>query len=310
MGHVKLQQIIFLLLFFIREDFGAPSSSQDAEGSGADPVLFVRDDFNDTKKYLVIDDMVLTKDLNKAGLINHAWPNAIVPYTFALTIIPQQKAMITSAIAELSTRTCLQFRPAKKDDAYWLLFQNDPMNQGCTSYVGWQNRKNQQVQLSTNCAKGNAIHEIIHAVGFYHEHTRNDRDEYIVVNYANVNPGQENNFRKENELDPPPETSVFDHPYNYDSIMHYGTNYFSKNGAKTVEPLNHPGASGKGDNIGQREYLSQGDVDMLNKKYDCPTLANVEDGLQSTKPPAPINANPVCNFSPQLPICSKGKVEA
>ena len=37
-------------------------------------------------------------------------------------------------------------------------------------------------------------HEIMHAIGFYHEHNRPDRDNYITVVEANVQEGKENNF--------------------------------------------------------------------------------------------------------------------
>lgn len=36
---------------------------------------------------------------------------------------------------------------------------------------------------------GTAIHQLMHAVGFFHEHTRNDRDNYVTIHYENVIPG-------------------------------------------------------------------------------------------------------------------------
>lgn len=47
--------------------------------------------------------------------------------------------------------------------------------------------------------------------------------------------GFENNFKKDGELYPNAETGYFGVPYNYDSIMHYGKTYFSRNGQNTID---------------------------------------------------------------------------
>jgi hypothetical protein len=41
-----------------------------------------------------------------------------------------------------------------------------------------------------------AIHELLHAVGFAHEQTRPDRDQYVTINYNNIRSGTEGNFQR------------------------------------------------------------------------------------------------------------------
>ncbi|VCX16518.1 unnamed protein product, partial [Gulo gulo] len=68
-------------------------------------------------------------------------------------------------------------------------------------------------------------HEILHALGFYHEQSRTDRDDYVNIWWDEILPGFEHNF---NTYD---DTFITDlnTPYDYESLMHYEPFSFNKN---------------------------------------------------------------------------------
>ncbi|PIO70252.1 EGF-like domain protein [Teladorsagia circumcincta] len=64
---------------------------------------------------------------------------------------------------------------------------------------------------------GTAAHEIAHALGFWHAHSRHDRDDYIIVNTRNINKDYASEFVKHE----PKSNDNFGLPYDYGSIMQY-----------------------------------------------------------------------------------------
>lgn len=66
---------------------------------------------------------------------------------------------------------------------------------------------------------GTVAHEIGHAVGFWHEQARPDRDDYVTVLMKNVIPDRRYNFQKSNWG----EVMSYGVPYDVGSLMHYGS---------------------------------------------------------------------------------------
>ena len=52
--------------------------------------------------------------------------------------------------------------------------------------------------------------------------------------------------------------------YDFQSLMHYGSHAFSKNGKRTIKAIKQPSLQ-----FGQRKGFSETDIQQLNALYDC-----------------------------------------
>ncbi|CAF2101265.1 unnamed protein product [Rotaria magnacalcarata] len=107
--------------------------------------------------------------------------------------------------------------------------------------------------------EGTIMHELLHTLGFQHEHQRSDRDSFLTINYANIQNGYAFAFDKLTSANSDNQGT----PYDYNSIMHYGRTSFSSNGQPTMVPKN-PTAT-----IGDRTTLSPIDIQEIQKFYQC-----------------------------------------
>jgi Astacin (Peptidase family M12A) len=180
------------------------------------------------------------------------WANGVVPFVIDPTL-PNQ-ARITQAISHWSTNTKLRFvrRTTEKD---YIVFRR---GSGCSSYVGRIGGE-QPINTGDGCTTGSIIHEIGHAVGLWHEQSRRDRDQHLIVRWSNMVAGTETNFRSYTELG----MDGFDTSGGMDfwSIMMYPCTAFSKNGQPTLLRRN-----GTTFNV-QRSVLSVKDREAITIMY-------------------------------------------
>ena len=162
------------------------------------------DDYTGGKKTLILKRPTL-------------WPKGIIPYTIGQNI---SASLILSATKEFQDFSNIKFIKRTNEKNY-IHFKEGKIN--CYSNIGMIGNQ-QTISLSSKCKKAQIMHELFHSLGFLHEQNRIDRDEFVKVLWENI--------KKENHL----QFQIIDNKFidlsqfsfDYDSIMLYGSNYFSK----------------------------------------------------------------------------------
>ncbi|XP_064596833.1 zinc metalloproteinase dpy-31-like [Liolophura sinensis] len=157
------------------------------------------------------------------------------------------------------------------------------------SHVGFvSNHSNQRISIGEDCLwMGTIAHEIGHAVGFWHEQARPDRDDYVTVLIKNVIPDRRYNFQKSNWG----EVMSYGVPYDVGSLMHYGSKFFSLNKMRTIKTRD-PRLQRV---VGQRDGLSFADTKLANFAYCSDICDNTSGSLRCHNDgyPDPLNCS-VC----------------
>ncbi|XP_016142338.1 meprin A subunit beta-like [Sinocyclocheilus grahami] len=194
----------------------------------------------------------------KSAILGNRW-DISVPYELSVNLSVNYKGVIWRAFEQFRLKSCIDFKPRAAEDISYVSLES---HNGCWSYVGRTFAGAQALSIGDGCGtKAIVEHEFLHALGFWHEQSRYDRDDYVTINFENIITGQEHNFNKYSEN----QTTTQDTQYDYYSVMHYDKNAFSNGNGSTII-TKRPEFQ---DVIGQRLDLSEYDVIELNKLYKC-----------------------------------------
>ncbi|XP_043973292.1 meprin A subunit beta-like [Gambusia affinis] len=242
---------------------------------------------NGIKEDLTLDDIREPPNLQRSTLLSgdKLWTSP-VPYVLDKGLDLNAKGVIMRAFEQFRLKSCIDFKPRDSEEYYINIQKSD----GCWSYIGQIFSNGQNLSIGEGCDYiGIVEHELFHALGFYHEQSRYDRDDFVRIELANIQAGKEHNFDKASSS----VSTTHGVPYDYMSVMHYGKNAFSNGKGSTIITINPKFQ----DMIGQRLEMSPSDALELNLRYNC----------KST-----VAFNSYCGFSNgsmcQMSRCSQGGI--
>ena len=185
------------------------------------------------------------------------WPRGRIPYKFATAqyrFSKAEKNQVRKAIREFHRKTCIRFYKRRRNERDFIkIVKVSPEGDrdSCSSYVG-RIGGGQEITLGPRCYdKSTIIHELMHALGFYHEHSWRESRDYVTIRGY-----QGTDFDVHRKHHPVVRKS----PYDICSIMHYGKGHFN-------DPYDHDSKCPH--DMGEAKTFSKSDLKRLLEMYKC-----------------------------------------
>ncbi|KAK1796292.1 hypothetical protein P4O66_008885 [Electrophorus voltai] len=189
-----------------------------------------------------------------------------IPYILSDSLDLNAKGTVFQAFEMYRLKSCVDFKPYEGERTYIKFEKLD----GCFSSVGEQ-PGGQVLSLGLGCDhKAVVEHELLHALGFYHMQSRQDRDDYVKIWLDQVIDGLQHNFNKYDDSF----VTDLNTPYDYESVMHYRPFSFNKDPNIPTITTNIPEFFNI---IGQYLDFSEQDIVRLNRMYNCTSSLTLLD---------------------------------
>jgi hypothetical protein len=187
------------------------------------------------------------------------WTGGVVPYQFDANTNASEQAAMRAAMNALESVAAVHF-VVRSNQANYLAIRDANGNNSQVGMVGG----GQTVNIFNWDFQYIMCHELMHALGVWHEQSRSDRGDFVTINYGNISqtdcggPCAYNFNIVSGDLIG---------PYDFDSVMHYDQFAFSSNGGPTITVL--PPHQQWADLIGQSDHLSATDITGLVTGYQA-----------------------------------------
>ena len=194
------------------------------------------------------------------------WLGGWVPFQFADDINATERAHMKAGMDWWTLETGVKFVYRNGEPDFLTITRSTDPGVSYSSGIGRVGGE-QEIRMSDNgwANHGRVAHELCHALGWHHEQSRPDRDDFVTIEDDNIIPEYLRQFNiYEGDL-------TFGYTYDYDSIMHYSACSFSVcSKCKSSNPdcrsitTDDPDVQSE---IGQRDHLSDGDLRDVRYVY-------------------------------------------
>jgi hypothetical protein len=165
------------------------------------------------------------------------WPGGIIPYDIT-KLTPAQQAIARRAMQRwIDTGANIKFIP-RTNEVEYVNFTGKTDAGNNTSHLGYQKGARTDINITAfwwRDLEWMPAHELGHVLGFFHEHQRWDRDQFVTIHYENIKPGRAHDYdwiAQTNWL-------VTTLPYDHRSIMHYRICWASKCENECTDGIGH-----------------------------------------------------------------------
>ncbi|RZT95671.1 astacin (peptidase family M12A) [Ancylomarina subtilis] len=214
--------------------------------------------------YVFEGDILINKEkyhskqntLKGAAINGNRWNYQYNRIAYVVNSSLPDKQRVTDAINHIEANTNIDFVTRTTQPDYIEIVHSD--NGTYSTDIG-KGGGRQEIGLASWATMGNTVHELLHALGVFHEHTRQDRNDHIIVNWQHIGTNPNTIYQYQIYTN---NYSGFDHGnFDFNSIMLYPSIWNSNTSGWSMTDLNNNPFTA------QRTGLSAGDIALLNELY-------------------------------------------